>query len=198
MPFKLNISDKGKAWKLETEDEFLLGKSIGDKFDGKELKPELDGYELEITGGSDIAGFPMKAGIEGIALNRVLLTKGWGMHKQPMKEKKKRSTPKGLRRRKTVRGQTVSEKTVQINLIITKAGSKKLEEVFPEQNKAPEAVSEPKEEAPVSSKQGGDAQQGEQSHSNTESDSKPQEAPKTEEKPVEAPKEESKPEEKAE
>ena len=164
MPFKLNISDKGKAWKIETEDEFLLGKSIGDKFDGKELKPELEGYELEITGGSDIAGLPMKAGVEGIGRKGVLLTKGWGMHKQPMKDKKKRDTPDGLRRRKTVAGQTIHEKTVQINLIVTKPGSKALAEIFPEQNKAPEAEKSA-EEAPQQSEE-----------------AKPAEAPKEEEK----------------
>ena len=46
MPLKLNISEKGKSWKLEVEPEVLSGKSIGDTFDGKLLKPELEGYEL--------------------------------------------------------------------------------------------------------------------------------------------------------
>jgi len=38
---KLNISEKGKAWKLEVPEETLSGKLIGDKFDGKEIKPEI-------------------------------------------------------------------------------------------------------------------------------------------------------------
>jgi small subunit ribosomal protein S6e len=66
MPIKLNISEKGKAWKLEIPEEVLSGKSVGDKFDGKELKPELEGYELEITGGSDNAGFPLSKDVEGL------------------------------------------------------------------------------------------------------------------------------------
>ena len=52
MPLKINISEKGKAWKVEIEGESLHGKSIGDKVHGKEIRTELDGYELEITGGN--------------------------------------------------------------------------------------------------------------------------------------------------
>ena len=92
--FKLNISEKGKAWKLEIDSEFLVGKSVGDKFDGKEIKLELEGYELEITGGSDGAGFPVSKDVPGLGLKRVLLSKGWGMH----------DNREGVRLRKTVRG----------------------------------------------------------------------------------------------
>lgn len=139
MPHKINISQKGKAWKIETEPEVLVGKKIGETIPGKEISPDLNGYELEITGTSDIAGFPGKPDVEGPEIKRVLLTKGWGMHKKPKKEgKKKVSTPKGLRLRKSVRGNTISEKTVQINLNVVKEGSKKLSEIFPDQNKAPE------------------------------------------------------------
>ena len=79
MPFKLNMSDNGKAWKLETESEVPVGKSLGEKIDGKEIKSELDGYEFEITGASDIAGFPHSKDVEGLGLKKVLLKKGWGM-----------------------------------------------------------------------------------------------------------------------
>lgn len=144
MAFKLNISEKGKAWKLESEDEVLVGKSLGDKFDGKEISQDLAGYELEITGASDIAGFPHKGDVEGPELKRVLFTElGWGMHKRPRREgKKKVQTPKGLRLRKTVRGKQLSEKTVQINLTVVKAGKKSLAEIFPDQNKMPEPAQE--------------------------------------------------------
>lgn len=147
MVFKLNISDKGKAWKIESESESLVGKKIGEKFDGKEISPDLEGYQLEITGATDFSGFPHKSDIEGPELKRVLLTKGWGMHKKPKKEgKKKVSTPNGLRYRKTVRGNQISEKTTQINIKVIQDGSKKLKEIFPEQNKEPEA---PVQEAPT-------------------------------------------------
>jgi ribosomal protein S6E (S10) len=143
MPLKLNISEKGKAWKLELDSESLIGKSLGEKVQGAEISPDLAGYELEITGASDIAGFAHKKDVEGQALKRVLLTKGWGMHKKPRREgKKKVSTPKGLRLRKTVRGKVLSEKTVQVNINVIKTGNKQLKEIFPEQNKEPEKPQE--------------------------------------------------------
>lgn len=132
MAFKLNISDRGKAWRKEMEAEFLVGKSIKEKFDGKEIGSEFEGYEFEITGGSDIAGFPLSKDVEGIGLRRVLLTKGWGM----------KDARKGIRLRKTVRGKNISDKTVQINMKVLKEGKKRLEEIFPDQNKVQEAVKE--------------------------------------------------------
>ena len=130
MAFKLNISDKGKAWRLEIEGEALVGKSVGEKIEGKELRKDLEGYEFEITGGSDIAGFPLSKDVEGLGLKRLLLKKGWGM----------RDNRKGVRIRKTVRGKTISEKIVQINMKVVKEGSKKLGEIFSEQNKIKEEV----------------------------------------------------------
>jgi len=132
---KLNISEKGKAWKLEVPEETLSGKLIGDKFDGKEIKPELDGYELEITGGSDNAGFPLSKDVEGLGLKGLLLKKGWGMH----------DNREGVRIRKTVRGKTISGTTSQLNINVVKVGKKSLGEIFPEQNKKEEPKEEKKE-----------------------------------------------------
>ena len=141
MPFKLNISDKGKAWKLEIEDESIVGKSVGDKIDGKMIKSDLEGYEFEIRGGSDVSGFPLSKDAEGLGLKRVLLTRGWGM----------KDNREGVRLRKTVRGKQIAATTSQINLKVIKAGSKKLEEIFPDQNKPAEKKAETKkvEAAPV-------------------------------------------------
>ncbi len=124
MVFKFVIGHGGKAWKVEKDADFLIGKTIGDKIEGKELGNDLDEYEFEITGGSDIAGFPLSKDVEGIGLKRVLLTRGWGM----------RDNRKGVRLRKTVRGKVISDRTVQINMKILKEGKRKLEEVFNEQN----------------------------------------------------------------
>ncbi len=139
MPFKINISDKGKAWKLEIESEAILGKNVGEKFDGKDISADLSGYELEITGGSDIAGFPLSKDVDGLTLKALLLTKGWGM----------RDNRRGVRLRKTVRGKQISATTSQINLKVLKAGSKALSEIFPEQNKPKEKVAEKKVEVPA-------------------------------------------------
>lgn len=142
MVFKINISDKkGKSWKLEIESETIIGKKIGDKINGSEISPDLAGYELEITGGSDLSGFPHKKDAEGPHLRGVLLTKGWGMHKKPKREGKKPvQTSRGLRLKKSVRGKEISEKTSQINMILVKEGNKKLKEIFSEQNKSAEPV----------------------------------------------------------
>ena len=125
MVFKFVIGHKGKAWRMEKDADFSIGKAIGDKIEGKELGSELDGYEFEITGGSDIAGFPLSKDVVGIGLKRVLLTRGWGMYDKR----------KGVRLRKTVRGKVISDKTVQINMKVLKEGKKELEEIFNEQNK---------------------------------------------------------------
>lgn len=140
MVFKLNISDKGKAWKVESSSETIIGKKIGEEVDGAELSENLAGYTLRITGGTDSSGFAHKPGLQGSEMKRIILSKGWGMHKVPRRGgKKHRQTFDGLRLRKTVRGQQISEKTVQINMSVTKHGSKSLQELFPEQNKPKEA-----------------------------------------------------------
>ena len=147
MTFKINISEKsGKTYKLETESEEIVGKELHDKIDGKILSPDLEGYELEITGASDSAGFTALEGVEGVGLKKVLLTYGKAMHTRPRKEGKKKPSnpkPKGLRMRKTVRGQVISPEIIQINFKVLKEGAKKLEEVFGKKEEAP--VEEKKE-----------------------------------------------------
>ncbi|HEA46522.1 MAG TPA: hypothetical protein ENH99_01950 [Candidatus Pacearchaeota archaeon] len=153
MPFKINIADKsGKTFKLELETEGLLGKELHDKLQGKELLQDLEGYEFEISGTSDKAGFTSMKEVEGIGLKKVLFNYGKGMKKRPKREGKKKQstpTPKGLRLRKTARGRVISPEITQINLKIVKEGGKKLTEVFPDQNQAKEVekpAETPKEE----------------------------------------------------
>jgi len=125
---KIIIGHKGKAWRFEVGNETVAGRVIGDKVSGGEVKAELEGYEFEITGGSDDSGFPFSKDIEGLGLRKVLLTTGFGM----------RERTRGLRRRKTVRGKVITEKIAQINMKVIKTGSKKLEEIFADQNKPKE------------------------------------------------------------
>jgi ribosomal protein S6E (S10) len=140
MPFKVNIGIKeGKTFKVETDSENLIGKRIGESFYGEEISPNLSGYEFEITGTSDKAGFPGLKDIEGAALKKVLLTYGPGMRE---------TRPKGLRVKKSVRGNAISKDTAQINVKVKTKGAKKLEEIFPEQVKAKEE----KTGAPVQAK----------------------------------------------
>lgn len=146
MPFKINISEKtGKTYHLELESEELMGKELHDKVDGKDILTDLAGYEFEITGASDKAGFTSMTNVEGVGLKKVLLTYGKAMKKKPRKEGKKKlskNRPKGLRLRKTVRGKIISPAISQINLKIIKEGGKKLSEVFPEQCKGKEIEKE--------------------------------------------------------
>ena len=144
--FKINISEKsGKTYKLELETEELFGKELHEKIHGKEILSDLEGYDFEITGMSDKAGFTAMKEVPGVGLKKLLLTYGKAMHKKPRREgKKKVSNPKpdGLRLRRTVRGRVVSPDIVQINLKVLKHGNKSLSEVFPEQNKSKETAKE--------------------------------------------------------
>ena len=122
MVFKINISAKnGKTYKVETEIESLIGKKIGEVVSGNEISSDLSGYELEISGTSDKAGFPGVPTQKGTNLRKVMFTQG------PFFRKVKN---KGTRRKKTVRGNEISASTVQINVIIKKEGGKKLDEIF--------------------------------------------------------------------
>jgi small subunit ribosomal protein S6e len=150
--FKINISEKsGKTFKLEAEAEELVGKSLHDKIQGESISPDLHGYEFEITGASDKAGFSAMESVEGIGLKKILLSYGKCMKKKPRREGKKAISnpkPKGLRLRKTVRGKLLSPAISQINLKVIKEGSKKLSEVFPGQAEGKKAVKEePKSKA---------------------------------------------------
>lgn len=142
MAFKVNISGKdGKTYHLDVEGDNLNGKELKQKVQGNEVSPDLEGYEFEISGASDKAGFPALEEVEGMNLRKILFSYGKGFKKRPKREGKKKrpkNRPKGLRLRKSVRGKVISDAISQINLKVLTEGKKKLPEVFPDQNKAPE------------------------------------------------------------
>ena len=144
MVFKINVSHKGKTFKVETENEGLVGYSINDEIDGKEFSNDLADYKLIITGTSDKSGFMGRAEIDGPNLHKVLLGYGKGMHKKPKGETKINRKPNGLRLRKTVRGKEISLFTVQINTKALKEGKKKFDSLF--EKPAEETPSEDKKE----------------------------------------------------
>lgn len=123
MSFKINISNKGKTYKLESENENLIGKRIGEQLEGNEISPDLSGYKLEITGTSDISGIPGIKGLEGPGFHRKLLTYG-----KAMKDRRK-----GIRLKKTLRGEEISVKTIQINIKVIKEGSIKFDSLKKEE-----------------------------------------------------------------
>jgi small subunit ribosomal protein S6e len=122
--FKLVINDPatGKSYNFEVTGHHaqnFLNKKIGDQVDG--INANLPGYKLQITGGSDKAGFPMRADFEGSVRRRLLLTEGVGYH--PV------NAP-GRRKRQSVRGNRVSPEIIQVNLSVAKAGSKPVGDHF--------------------------------------------------------------------
>jgi small subunit ribosomal protein S6e len=134
--FKFVVSHKGKSYQVEKDqkDAPVMGKKIGEKISGEFLG--LGGYELQITGGSDKDGFPMRPDVEGVVRRRIMLTKGIGF----------RADVKGLRRRKMVRGNTVAQDIMQINCKVVKAGEKPLEDVFGKKETKEEGKEEVKAE----------------------------------------------------
>ncbi len=101
----------------------LLGLRIGDKIAGEAL--DFSGYEFEITGGSDFAGFPMRTDVPGFVRKKILAVNGVGVKNKKKYRKKKQKglrTMKGMRQRVTVAGNTVYEKTAQVNVKVVKHG----------------------------------------------------------------------------
>ncbi|MGZ7069378.1 MAG: 30S ribosomal protein S6e [Methanobacterium sp.] len=121
MAFKLVVSESQKSHQVEvegTKTKQLIGLKIGDEIDASLVG--LNGYKLKITGGSDKNGFPMKRDVDGPRRIRSLISGGLGFN--PQRE--------GQRRRKTVRGNTISDDIIQINAVVTEKGSKSIDELL--------------------------------------------------------------------
>ncbi len=123
--FKVVINDTqtGKSYQKEisgTKANSLIGKRIGQEIDG--VFVDLPGYKLLITGGTDKDGFPMRKNLQGARRKKLLLKGGIGFH----------PTRPGMRKKKMVRGNTVSADIVQINMKIVKYGPKPIEEAIKE------------------------------------------------------------------
>jgi len=105
--FKVVLSDPktGKSEASEVKDanaQQLIGRRIGEVLDASTIG--LTG-KIMITGGSDRAGFPMRGDTLGGGKNYVLLTRGVGY----------RTKEDGVKKRKLVRGSTITEETYQVN-----------------------------------------------------------------------------------
>ncbi|MFH0837371.1 MAG: S6e family ribosomal protein [Candidatus Aenigmatarchaeota archaeon] len=129
--FKFVISDKERSVQVEKDQKEcpILGKKIGETLSGDFLG--LEGYELTITGGHDNSGFPMLKDVDGSVKKSMLFTKGTGFKARPRRKKHLMDVKKGLRKRKTARGNTISLEISQVNCKVTKQGEKPLLEIFP-------------------------------------------------------------------
>lgn len=137
MAMKLVIGTKGgKCYQKELstqEAESLKGKVLGETINGELIG--ISGVELELRGGSDIDGFPMRKDFHGPKRKKILLSKGVGFNG---KLRGKRFG--GLRVKKTICGNEIHEKIHQVNAKVVK-GEKALEASF-----APAEEETPKEE----------------------------------------------------
>jgi small subunit ribosomal protein S6e len=119
--FKAIIADpkSGKSYSTTIgghQANSLIGKKIGEEIDG--IFVDLPGYKLRITGGSDKTGTPMRRDIPGARKKRVLVTKGVGFNPRD----------KGVRKRKTFRGDSISPEISQLNLRVTMRGPRSIED----------------------------------------------------------------------
>jgi small subunit ribosomal protein S6e len=131
--FKIIISDPetGKSQFVEVEETqavLLIGRKLGEVIDGTVVK--MSGYKLLITGGSDKDGFPMRPNIHGGVRVGAILSEGVGFH--PSK--------KGERKRKTLRGNVITEAIVQINMKIVEKPKKSKKEGKPKEKETVEAT----------------------------------------------------------
>jgi small subunit ribosomal protein S6e len=113
--------DDGTTYSFEVDGQDanrFIGRSIGETVDGEAV--DLSGYEIEITGGSDRAGRPMRGDIEGAETAAILSTGGVGFD----------PTVDGERKRITVRGAEISEETRQINTSIATRGEESIDELL--------------------------------------------------------------------
>jgi small subunit ribosomal protein S6e len=149
--FKAVINDtkpsaKGRSFSVEiTGSNFnhFLGKKIGDSVEGMfvgEGESSLNGYKLQITGGSDKTGRPMRSEFEGGNVKSILITAGTGYKgKRYVKKNSKiyRYKYDGLRRRRNLRGNTISTDTRQLNLKVLEYGKKSLGSILGDEEDVP-------------------------------------------------------------
>ncbi|QSG11155.1 Ribosomal protein S6E/S10 [Halapricum desulfuricans] len=115
--------DSGETYQIDVDGQDanrFVGREIGDEVAGSAVG--LDGYSLEITGGSDTAGRPLRGDVRGPNLKSVLLKGGVGY--EPSRD--------GERKRVTVRGREISDEVRQINAAIAEAGSGDVAELLGE------------------------------------------------------------------
>lgn len=114
----INDTKTGKSYAKTAEDDNFSGLKLGSKIKGEIVG--LDGYELEISGGSDSSGFPMVKKLNTNTRKRVVLTCGPGI----------KIKTRGARIRKSIRGSIIADDIKHLNLKIIKYGSKKLEDIL--------------------------------------------------------------------
>jgi len=138
--FKVTISDSetGKSSSVEVDGNRalpLLSRRIGENIDGTIVG--LSKHKLLITGGSDKDGFPMRSDVHGGVKSKSLLGRGVGQQ----------SREQGERKRKMIRGDTITDEIVQINMkILEKPQKTKMDKEEKQEKKTAKAKPEEKTE----------------------------------------------------
>jgi small subunit ribosomal protein S6e len=106
--FKIIISDPqtGTSKVVELDEARavpFIGRKIGEVMDGAVV--DLPAQKLQIMGGSDKDGVPMRPSVHGGVRRKVVLSGGVGFN----------AKKSGERRRKAVRGNIITDEIVQIN-----------------------------------------------------------------------------------
>ena len=124
----LNDPKEGKSYSKTIETTLLSGRTVGEIIPGNLFG--LTGYEFKICGGSDSAGFPMRPEKPTHHRKRILVKNSIGA----------KIRRKGMYKRKTVRGNIVSEHTAQINMAVSKYGTTPIKDLLaPKEEKAEES-----------------------------------------------------------
>jgi len=124
--FKIIVSDPeaGTSKVVELEDARavpFIGRRLGEIIDGAVV--DLPAHKVQLKGGSDKDGVPMRGNVHGGVRRSVVLSGGAGFN--PKK--------KGERKRKTVRGSTITDEIAQINMKIVEKPAVKATEVKAQQ-----------------------------------------------------------------
>ena len=143
--FKVIVSDpdSGTSKAIELEESraaTFIGRKIGEKLDGAVV--DLPAHKLQIMGGSDRDGVPMRPNVHGGVRRNVVLSGGVGFNPHV----------KGQRKRKTVRGEVITDDIVQINTKIMEK-PKKSDESKTKHNKPKKAESSLKKTSKKGSKE---------------------------------------------
>jgi small subunit ribosomal protein S6e len=109
--FKVIVSDPqtGTSKVVEVEEARaapFIGRKTGETLDGAVV--DLPAHKVQLMGGSDKDGVPMRPNVHGGVRRAVVLSGGAGFN----------PTRKGARKRKTVRGNVITDEIVQINMKI--------------------------------------------------------------------------------
>ena len=128
--FKVIVSDPetGTSKVVELEESravTLVGRRIGEVVEGALV--DLPAHKIKIVGGSDKDGVPMRPSVHGGVRRRVVLSGGVGFNPKNS----------GERRRKTVRGNVITDEIVQINTKIVEKPKKVKEEKAIHQQEVP-------------------------------------------------------------